>query len=117
MLRPALRLPLAALVALTVMASAGSGASAQTPNKTQIGNAGRDLTILAAAMGSDKVPNPVKNALFQCLYQNTLAKISDATTRALAASKLDRADPSKLLGVMAGVCGYRPGTAPAAKGK
>lgn len=112
---PAFRMSLALLAAVTVVGSAGAQAPAK-PSKTQIDNAGRDLAILSAAMGSDKVPNPVKNALFQCLYQNTLAKISDGTTKALAASKLDRADPSKVLGVMAGVCGYRPGAAPAAKG-
>ncbi len=113
---PALHISLAALAAMTLVGSAVAQAPAK-PSKAQIESAGRDLTILAAAMDSDKVPNVVKNALFQCLYQNTLAKISDATTKVLATNKLDRADASKVLGVIAGVCGYRPGAAPAAKGK
>lgn len=112
----ALRVALVAMVAMTVAGGAGAQTVAK-PSKSQIDNAGRDLTILAAAMDSDKVPNVVKNALFQCLYQNTLAKISEATTKALVANKLDRADPSKVLGVMAGICGYKPGAAPAAKRK
>lgn len=103
-----------------VCAPAGGAAFAQTaakPSKTEIQSAGRDLDVLAAALESDKVPAPVKNALFLCLYQNTLAKVSATTSKVLAANKLDRTDPSKLLGVMAGVCGYRPGAAPATKAR
>lgn len=115
MKRRALRIAMAAFAVMALPGMAAAQAPAK-PTKAQIESAGRDLTILAAAMQSDKVPNLVKNALFQCLYQNTLAKVSDATSKALAANKLDRSDPSKVIGVMAGVCGYRPGgSAPAGK--
>ncbi len=108
----------AALLALTLtVAPAAHAQTAAKPSKAEIDAAGRDLTVLAAALQSDKVPGPVKNALFQCLYQATLAKLSATTTKTLVANKLDRSDANKLLAVMAGVCGYRPPNAPAAKGK
>ncbi|MET0362814.1 MAG: hypothetical protein ABW048_13790 [Sphingobium sp.] len=71
--------------------------------------------LLMEALDSKQVDEPLKNVLFLCIYKNSMEAISDATTKVLAANKLDPDDTSKVLTVMAGVCGLRPGAAPAPK--
>ncbi len=68
------------------------------------------MRVLISAMGSEKVEAPVKDALFQCLYQNDFAKISDAVAKVIAQNpnKIAKRDPDQILGVLAGICGYRP---------
>jgi anti-sigma factor RsiW len=87
------------------------------PTKAQIDNAAVVLGIITSALQSEQVEQPVKNALFECLYANSVAKVSEATDKVIAANagKVDRKDPSQMLAVIAGVCGYRPAAKPAAK--
>lgn len=108
MARRAIFLAAAAIIAVPLASTTAAAQSAAKPSKAEIADAGRDLNVIAAALTSDKVPVPVKNALFQCLYQNTLGKISGTASKVLAANKLDRSSADKALAVLAGVCGYRP---------
>lgn len=87
-----------------------------TPTKVQLDNAAQVLRIVTTALQSDQVEQPVKNALFECLYSNSVAKVSEASDKVIAANagKVDRKDASQMLAVIAGVCGYRP-AAPTAK--
>jgi hypothetical protein len=108
---------LAALAMAMAMAAAPMPAAAQAakappaPSKVQLEKAALRLRVLMSALQSDKVEQPVKNALFSCIYSNSMAKISDGMDKAIAANKqvkVDTANPTQLLGVMAAVCGYRP---------
>ncbi|MEC3911354.1 hypothetical protein U5A82_13040 [Sphingobium sp. CR2-8] len=109
----------AAILAIaTLSAAVPTQAVAQTtaPSKAQLDSAAHVLRVVTTALQSDQVEQPVKNALFECLYSNSVAKISEATDKVIAANagKVDRKDASQMLAVIAGVCGYRP-AAPAAK--
>lgn len=71
-----------------------------------------------SAMLSPKVPGPIKNALFGCIYQHSMGEISARMDQTLAANpkaKVDPANPDQQLGLMAAVCGYKPAQAPAKK--
>lgn len=114
-----------ALAALpgTAAAQAGAAKPAQ-PTKEQLEDAAYEMRVLISAMQSDKVEAPAKDALFQCLYNNSFAKISEAMAKVVAdnAGKVNKRNADQMLVVMAGVCGYRPqqaaakpGAAPAAK--
>lgn len=97
-----------------------AGIFAQTvnkPSKAQLDSAAYVLRVITSALQSKDVGQPVKNVLFECLYVNPLSKISEATDRVIAGNpgKVDRKDPSQMLAVIAGACGYRPAAAPAAK--
>lgn len=109
---------LAAILAIAVMSAAAPvRAVAQTaPTKAQLDSAAHVLRIVTSALQSNEVEAPVKSALFDCLYSNSVAKVSEATDKVIAANvgKVDRKDPSQMLAVIAGVCGYRP-AAPTAK--
>jgi hypothetical protein len=65
---------------------------------------------MIGALESKEVETPVKNQLFTCIYENSLAKIADAVDKAVAANtgKIDKTNPTQMLGLMAGVCGYKP---------
>lgn len=80
------------------------------PTKEQIEEAAFQMRVLVAGMNSDKVEAPVKDALFECLYQNSFSKISDGIAKVIAGNpgKINKRDPEQVLGVMAGICGYRP---------
>ncbi|HEY1124961.1 MAG TPA: hypothetical protein VGE65_04960 [Sphingobium sp.] len=80
------------------------------PTKEQIEEAAFQMRVLVAGMNSDKVEAPVKDALFECLYQNSFSKISDGIGKVIAGNpgKINKRDPEQVLGVMAGICGYRP---------
>ena len=80
------------------------------PTKEQIEDAAYQMRVLVAGMNSDKVDAPIKDALFECLYQNSFAKISDGIGKVIAGNpgKINKRDPEQVLGVMAGICGYRP---------
>lgn len=115
----ALMLGMAAGPALAQGAGAPAAPAAPkgpAPSKEQIEDAAYELRVLISAMGSDKVEAPVKDALFECLYQNNFAKISEAVGKVVAQNpdKIAKRNPDQILGVMAGVCGYRP--KPAAAG-
>jgi hypothetical protein len=102
-------------VALPVPATAQTGA----PSKAQLDNAAHVLRIVMTALQSNEVEQPVKTALFDCLYSNSVGKISEATDKIIAANagKVDRKDASQMLAVIAGTCGYRPASGPPAAKK
>ncbi|WP_443970893.1 hypothetical protein [Sphingobium sp. CR28] len=107
-----------ALAGVPVMAQAPKAPAARPrPSKPQLESAAASLKIILSALQSDKVEAPIKDALFGCMYENNLAKISEATDKVIAANsgKVDRKNPNQMLGVIAGVCGYRPKTAPATR--
>ncbi|MEC3949552.1 hypothetical protein [Sphingobium sp. HWE2-09] len=87
------------------------------PTKAQLDSAAYVLRVVTSALQSSEVEPPVKSALFDCLYSNSVSKVSEATDKVIAANagKVDRKDPSQMLAVIAGVCGYRPPAAAAAK--
>ena len=98
-----------ALVGLPVSASAQ--AAKTPPSKAQMETVSLRFRVLVSALQSDKVEQPVKNVLFSCIYSNSMAKISEGMDKAIAANKqvkVDTSNPTQLLGIMAGVCGYRP---------
>jgi hypothetical protein len=99
--------------ALALMAAvlAGPVAAAEpaAPSKAQVDTAAFHLKVLMSALQSKEVDQPIKSALFVCLYENPFGKVSDATTKVLVGNKLDPRDANKVLTVMAGVCGFRPG--------
>jgi hypothetical protein len=99
----------------TAAKPAAPAAPTAQPTKDQLDDAAFEMRVLVSAMNSDKVEAPVKDALFECLYQNNFAKISEAISKVIAQNpnKVAKRNPDQILGVMAGVCGYRP-KAPAA---
>ncbi len=119
--------PMAALAAALLLALPAGPALAQaakprpsgvTPppaDKASLDKAAYNLRLLLSAMQSDKIPAPVKNVLFACIYSNSLAKIGEAMDKAISASKqqVDRGNADQMIAVMAGVCGFRPQQAPA----
>jgi len=119
--------PLLLAAATLFVAASSAPVSAQTtapkpatpstqPTKEQIEDAAFQMRVLIGAMNSDKVESPVKDALFQCLYQNSFSKISEGIAQVIAQNpdKIAKRDPAQVLGVMAGICGYRPKPADAA---
>jgi hypothetical protein len=83
------------------------------PSKAQLDNAAFVLRIISSALQSNEVEQPVKNKLFECLYSNSVSQVSAAVDKVVAANpgKVDRKDPSQMLAVIAGACGYRPAAA------
>ena len=97
------------LIAAAALSAPALAAGPATPTKAQLDTAAFHLKVLMSALQSKEVDEPIKNALFVCFYENPFGKISDATTRVLTGNKLSPTDPNKVLTVMAGVCGFRPG--------
>lgn len=102
-----------------VAALALAPAMAQTPAKpadvspaerAKVERAAFNFKLLLSAMQSDKIPVPVKDALFGCIYTNSLSKVTEAMDKLIAANsaRINRTNPDQMIGVMAGVCGYRP---------
>mgnify|MGYP003583658867 CR=1 FL=1 len=83
-------------------------AAPKPPSQAQMQAAANNFRVMMGALQSDKVPQPVKNVLFVCIYANPFAKISEGTDKALAARKADKSNPTIVLGAMAGVCGLKP---------
>jgi len=78
------------------------------PTEEEIAKAVNLLNILVGAFQSQEVPQEAKNALFGCLFENNLRRVSAETTRVLGANpQLDAANPSHVLTAAAGVCGFR----------
>ncbi|HKR91656.1 hypothetical protein [Novosphingobium sp.] len=73
------------------------------------------LKVLISGLQSEKVDQPVKGALVGCLYNNSLGKITESMDKVIAENpgKIDKNNPSQLLGVLARICGYQPEAAPA----
>lgn len=103
-------------VALIPAALHAQATAPARPSRAQIDNAAQVLRIIMTALQSGEVGQPVKNALFDCVYSNSISMVSAETDKVIAANagKVDRKDASQMLAVIAGVCGYRP-AAPAAK--
>lgn len=122
-------LPLAAAAVLIGAPSAsaqkakGAAAAAKQPappSRVEVENASKTLAAMMSGLQSDKVPEPVKSAIFACIYQAPLAEISLRTTALLEQNKakLDASNPSDRLSAAAAVCGVRDapaGAAPTAK--
>jgi hypothetical protein len=111
MARPRLVLALA-LTALVfspgaLHAQAKKPAAPKPPSQAQMQRAANKFRVVMSALQSDKVPQPVKNVLFVCLYSNPFSKITEGTDKAIAARKLDKNKPDVVLGAMAAVCGFR----------
>ncbi|HWV11931.1 MAG TPA: hypothetical protein VN110_01410 [Sphingobium sp.] len=106
----------AAILAIGIIPGAPFAQTVNKPSKAQLENAARVLNIISSALQSKEVEEPVKTALFECLYINPLSKVSDATAKVIARNpgKVNAKDPSQMLAVIAGTCGYRP-AAPAGK--
>ncbi|MCP1471420.1 hypothetical protein J3E64_003127 [Sphingobium sp. OAS761] len=104
-----LALPLAATLAALAIGQAALAAEPAAPSKAELDAGAFHLKVLMGALQSKEIDQPIKNVLFVCLYENPFGKISDATSKVLAGNKLDPKDPNKVLTVMAGVCGLRPG--------
>lgn len=98
-----------ALFLAAAAVSAPAIAADAAPTKAQLDTAAFHLRVLMSALQSKDVDAPIKNALFVCFYDNSFGKVSEATSKVLAGNKLDPKDPNKVLTVMAGVCGFRPG--------
>ncbi len=97
------------LIAAAALSAPAVAAGSAAPTKAQLDTAAFHLKVLMGALQSKDVDEPVKNVLFACLYENPFGKVSESTARVLAGNKLDPKDPNKVLTVMAGVCGLRPG--------
>ncbi len=110
----ALGIVAAMVVALAGPAAFAAPAANPAPTKAQVETAAFHLKVLLSALQSKEVEEPVKNALFVCLYENPFGKMSDATTKVIEGNKLDSKDPNKVLTAMAGVCGLHPGSKPGA---
>jgi len=80
------------------------------PSKAKVEAAVFRLRVIVSAFQSDKVAAPIKDALFGCMYENSMQKISDAVDKVIAANpgKIKPNDPTQMLGVIAGTCGYKP---------
>jgi hypothetical protein len=113
-------LGLGGLGALPSPVFAQADAAARPLTEEQQDHAIETFRLLASALQSDKVSNEIKSVLMGCIYSNPLGNISEAVDKVIAANsgKIDRSKPDEVLGIMAGVCGYRPqgaGEAPAQK--
>jgi hypothetical protein len=109
--------------ALFLSASVGEAVAAVPaikPTKAQLETAAIRLRVLLSAMESKNVEAGAKDALFGCFYEHSLAEISAAMDKAIAANpkvKVDQSNPSQQLAVMVGVCGYKPVKSPPAGGR
>ncbi|ATI79206.1 hypothetical protein [Sphingobium yanoikuyae] len=103
----------AAILAIGALPAALPAQTVNKPSKAQIDSAAYVLQVISSALESKDVEQPVKTALFECLYSNSLSQISAATDKVIAGNpgKVNRKDPSQMLAVIAGTCGYRPAAA------
>jgi hypothetical protein len=101
-------------VAMAVTPVRAAPAAAAAPSAEEVKQGQYALKILMSALQAPNVPGPIKNALFACIYTNSISKISKAMYQGAAANKIDIKVPDKALVVLAGVCGYKP-TPPATR--
>ncbi|WP_088184014.1 hypothetical protein [Sphingobium sp. Z007] len=106
----AARLALGLAIAVMPAAVPTQAVAQAAPTKAQLDSAAYTLRIVMTALQSSEVEQPVKNALFDCLYSNSIGEISAEADKVIAANagKVDRKDASQMLAVVAGTCGYRP---------
>lgn len=85
--------------------SQANATTPQPPTAADIQWASRVLNLMVAGMQSDNVPQATKTILFRCLYRNPLRNIATATSRTAQQNNIDTNDNSRVLGVIARVCG------------
>ena len=110
--RPVLTLGLAALALLPGVAHAqarkpAAATAPKPPTQAQMQQAANNFSVLMGALNSDKIPPPVKNVLFVCVYANPFSKINEGTEKVLAQRKVAR-NADNIAGAMAAVCGLKP---------
>jgi hypothetical protein len=117
----ALMAPVLAGAALSAPAVAqqGNAAPAVALSKEQIEQVAFELRVLVSALNSDKVEAPVKEALSQCIYNNSFAKISETMGKVIAENKgkVELRNADQMLFIMVRVCGYDPQKAAAVGAK
>ena len=105
------------LVAAAAAALAGPAAAQQAPqapSPEQIEAALQTFRVIGGAMQTEQVPKGMKDALFRCLYGNSLSTISEQVTTVIEANEeLSADDNLDVLRVTGAVCGFRPEPAPA----
>ncbi len=102
---------------MTVPAGAAT-AQAATPTKAQLETALLRFKVMYSAMIAKNVPAPIKQALFNCIYQHSMGEISARMEQTLAANpkaKVDPANADQQLALMAAICGYKAPPPPPAK--
>jgi hypothetical protein len=105
-----------AAASLAVAAIPATAAEPARPTPAQVRNAQETLSLIVSALNDKDMPQETKNGLFDCLYHNSLGKIANGSADVLAHDKkIDRADLTERLRVVAGICGA-PKPVPA-KGK
>jgi hypothetical protein len=104
---------IAGLAALALVPGAVHGqakkpaAAPKPPSQAQLQQAANNFSVLMGALNSDKIPQPVKNVLFVCIYSNPFSKINEGTEKVMAQRKVARS-PDNIAGAMAAVCGLKP---------
>mgnify|MGYP001546404636 CR=1 FL=1 len=86
------------------------------PTEEQQEHGVQTFGLIASAVQSKNVPDDLKAVLMQCVYGNSVRKISDGLDKVIAANpgKIDRTKPEQMLSVLARICGYEPPATPAA---
>ena len=118
-LRPASSLAAALLLAAAPGAALAQGTAAKAPalTKAQIEDIAFRLRVMVSALQSDKVDAQAKEALSQCIYNNSFAKINETMGKVIAENtgKVDKRNADQTLFIMVRVCGYDPAKTAAAK--
>ena len=100
----------AATLAAAVPAFAQDAAPA-TPSASEQSDVDRGGIIFGSfsqAVRSDQITEQEKNALFGCMYDNSIKAISEQTGKVLAANpQIDASKPENVFNVAAVVCGAR----------
>lgn len=112
-MRMVMKLLLAGLISAGCAGTAGAAPAtpaASTPTKEQLQTAAFRFKVMYSAMATDKVPAPLKEALFACVYGHPMAEISNKMDQVIASNpkaKFDASSPDQQLALMAAVCGYK----------
>lgn len=109
-MRKVKKLLLAGLMSVSCAGMASAAPSASAPTKEQLQTAALRFKVMYSAMATDKVPAPLKEALFACVYSHSVAEISNKMDQVIASNpkaKFDASSPDQQLALMAAVCGYK----------
>ncbi|MGN6278320.1 MAG: hypothetical protein ACTHM8_06330 [Sphingomonas sp.] len=102
-----MRIILPILAAAVLAAPVSAADTPAKPTQAQLESAQKTLSYIISAINSKEVPAELKNGLFGCLYENSLSKISNARDEVIAKNKgkIDEANPTQQLVVIAEICG------------
>ncbi|QIG80521.1 hypothetical protein [Stakelama tenebrarum] len=76
--------------------AAGAEQGASAPTAQQIEDGGATLSLLVATLRSDTATQPVKDAIFRCMFVAPVGKISEAATEVIARNpQLQELDPTQ----------------------